>query len=129
MQQIIEIKQPEIQKIGKALSSKTRLTILQLISVKPLDVSQIAECLNQTEANISAQIKILDKAGLVLTHFEPDIKSLQNFPLPPLCIPSWLYSIFYYLFNSHYAFNRLSEHGVRKISNPACKKLSIIIFP
>ncbi|MEM1798826.1 MAG: metalloregulator ArsR/SmtB family transcription factor, partial [Candidatus Jordarchaeales archaeon] len=51
--------------VAKALSSETRLEILRLLRDKKMDVSRIAETLNQTEANISAQIKILEKAGLV----------------------------------------------------------------
>ena len=89
----IDIDGVNVQKIGKALSSKTRWAILRLVSVKEMDVSRIAENLGQTEANISAQIKILEKAGLINSHYEP------------------------------------GEHGVRKICKPACKKLTIQIFP
>jgi len=89
----IEIEGVNVQVIGKALSSKTRWAILKLVSEKEMDVSRIAENLGQTEANISAQIKILEKAGLISSHYEP------------------------------------GEHGVRKICKPACKKLTIQIFP
>ena len=88
----IEIDGMNVQKIGKALSSKTRWAILQLLGQQKMDVSRIAESLKQTEANISAQIKILEKAGLIISHYEP------------------------------------GEHGVRKICEPACKKLTISII-
>ena len=55
----------QIEDIVKALSSKTRRKILRQIQIKPLDVSNIAAHLQMTEANISAQIKKLEKAGLV----------------------------------------------------------------
>ncbi len=55
----------EIERIVKALSSDTRRLILSLIKDNPLDVSNIAESLKMTEANISAQIKKLEKAGLI----------------------------------------------------------------
>ena len=67
----IEIDGVNVQIIGKALSSKTRWAILQLLSQQKMDVSRIAESLKQTEANISAQIKILEKAGLIISHYEP----------------------------------------------------------
>jgi predicted transcriptional regulator len=54
-----------IEKIVKALSSRTRRQILHHIQIEPLDVSNIAANLNMTEANISAQIKKLEEAGLI----------------------------------------------------------------
>ncbi|MFX1575113.1 MAG: ArsR/SmtB family transcription factor [Promethearchaeota archaeon] len=55
----------QIEKIVKALSSRTRRQILHYIQDEPLDVSNIASNLDMTEANISAQIKKLEEAGLV----------------------------------------------------------------
>ncbi len=55
----------KIEKIAKALSSRTRRKILQHIQEEPMDVSNIAAILNMTEANISAQIKKLEEAGLI----------------------------------------------------------------
>ncbi|MCF2144238.1 MAG: helix-turn-helix domain-containing protein [Candidatus Heimdallarchaeota archaeon] len=57
--------------VAKALSSKTRLQILKMTTEKDIDVSRIAAMLNQTEANISAQIKILEEAGLLVSRYEP----------------------------------------------------------
>ncbi|MFX1525533.1 MAG: ArsR/SmtB family transcription factor [Promethearchaeota archaeon] len=55
----------QIEKIVKALSSRTRRLILQYIQDEPMDVSNIASSLDMTEANISAQIKKLEDAGLI----------------------------------------------------------------
>lgn len=55
----------QIEKIVKALSSRTRRLILQYIQEDPMDVSDIASSLSMTEANISAQIKKLEEAGLI----------------------------------------------------------------
>lgn len=55
----------KIELIVKALSSKTRRNILRQIQIEPLDVSNIASNLSMTEANISAQIKKLEAAGLI----------------------------------------------------------------
>ena len=54
-----------VELIVKALSSKTRRNILRQIQIEPLDVSHIASKLKMTEANISAQIKKLETAGLI----------------------------------------------------------------
>ncbi|MFX0186240.1 MAG: ArsR/SmtB family transcription factor [Candidatus Hodarchaeota archaeon] len=59
----------QIENIVKALSSQTRRKILQQIQNKPMDVSNIASNLGMTEANISAQIKKLEKAGLVICEY------------------------------------------------------------
>ncbi|TKJ24237.1 MAG: transcriptional regulator [Promethearchaeota archaeon Loki_b32] len=62
----ITIKSDEkIEKIVKALSSRTRRQILHHIQEEPMDVSHIAASLQMTEANISAQIKKLEEAGLI----------------------------------------------------------------
>lgn len=57
----------QIEKVAKALSSATRRLILLQIqsSNEGRDVSNIASILNMTEANISAQIKKLQEAGLI----------------------------------------------------------------
>ena len=62
---IIINKDDEIELIVKALSSSTRRQILHQIQNTPLDVSNIAANLKMTEANISAQIKKLEEAGLI----------------------------------------------------------------
>ena len=60
-----------IEKVAKALTSKTRRLILHLIqnSNEGMDVSNIASILNMTEANISAQIKKLQEAGLIYCNY------------------------------------------------------------
>ena len=55
----------QIELIAKALSSITRRRILSQIRIDGMDVSNIASKLKMTEANISAQIKKLDEAGLI----------------------------------------------------------------
>ena len=59
----------KIEEIVKALSSETRRRILKEIRIEPLDVSNISSKLGMTEANISAQIKKLEKAGLVTCQY------------------------------------------------------------
>jgi predicted transcriptional regulator len=54
----------------KALCSETRIKILKQ-TVNEINVIRIAKQLQQTEANVSAQIKILEKAGLVVSIFKP----------------------------------------------------------
>ena len=55
--------------ICKALASGTRWNLLKILRLK-LDVCETAKKLNQTEANISAQMKILEKARLITPKFE-----------------------------------------------------------
>jgi len=64
---IIINKDHQIELIVKALSSQTRRQILHQIqdNDEGMDVSNIASNLNMTEANISAQIKKLEEAGLI----------------------------------------------------------------
>jgi len=59
----------QVEKIVKALSSRTRRKILHYIQEEPMDVSSIASNLNMTEANISAQIKKLEEADLIICDY------------------------------------------------------------
>lgn len=59
----------QIEKIVKALSSRTRRQIIHQIQEEPMDVSNIAANLKMTEANISAQIKKLEEAGLIVCDY------------------------------------------------------------
>jgi len=59
----------QVELIVKALSSNTRRRILRQIQIEPADVSKIASDLKMTEANISAQIKKLAKAGLIICEY------------------------------------------------------------
>ena len=68
---LVTLTDPNLTLIAKALSSKTRREIIKILNDQELDVSRISKELNQTEANVSAQIKILQKAGLVGCKYQP----------------------------------------------------------
>jgi predicted transcriptional regulator len=68
----------EILRIGRALSSGTRLKILRLLLSGEQDVTQVARHLGGTEANASAQIKILSEAGLLECRYEPGQHGLKK---------------------------------------------------
>jgi predicted transcriptional regulator len=70
--QVLEIfiHNPEALKIFKALASETRLKILNLVS-PDLCVYSLAEKIKQTEANVSAQVKILEKVGILAPIYQP----------------------------------------------------------
>lgn len=70
MEEVV-VKEKDVTKVAKALASVTRWEILKLLRDKKMDISRIAEALKQTEANISAQVKILEKAGLIRSYYEP----------------------------------------------------------
>lgn len=57
--------------VTKAIASDTRYKILELLTREELDISRLAERLDQTEANVSAQVKQLEKANLVESRYEP----------------------------------------------------------
>ena len=79
----------KIELIVKALSSRTRRNILHLIQIEPMDVSNIAANLQMTEANISAQIKKLDKAGLIncdYTSGDHGVRKISNLKYNKLII-------------------------------------------
>ena len=80
---VLIVTDKNVSVIAKAISSKTRWYILKLLKAQKLDVSQIAEKLGQTEANISAQVKILEKANLIKSNYEPGAHGVKK-----VCMPS-----------------------------------------
>ena len=74
----LDVESDNINLVAKALSSKTRVRILRLTSEKDIDVSRIAGLLNQTEANVSAQIKILENAKLLVSRYEPGMHGVRK---------------------------------------------------
>ncbi|MGC9780444.1 MAG: ArsR family transcriptional regulator [Candidatus Heimdallarchaeota archaeon] len=77
-EETLDVEGDRINLVAKALSSKTRVKILKLTSEKDIDVSRIAGMLGQTEANISAQIKILETAKLLLSRYEPGMHGVRK---------------------------------------------------
>lgn len=74
----LDLEDPQVLILMKALSSETRWKILKILKQR-LDVSQVAKKLNQTEANISAQIKILEKANLITPKYEAGRHGIRKF--------------------------------------------------
>lgn len=60
-----------IIEVTKAVSSLTRLRILTFLVSEEMDISTLAEKLEQTEANVSAQVKQLERAKLVESRYTP----------------------------------------------------------
>jgi len=77
-EETLNVIEDNINKVAKALSSKTRVKILKMTSEKDIDVSRIAGMLNQTEANLSAQVKILEQAGLLVSRYEPGMHGVRK---------------------------------------------------
>ncbi len=77
-EETLDVDGDRINLVAKALSSKTRIKILKLTSEKDIDVSRIAGMLGQTEANISAQIKILETAKLLVSRYEPGMHGVRK---------------------------------------------------
>ncbi|TXT56885.1 MAG: hypothetical protein BAJATHORv1_20482 [Candidatus Thorarchaeota archaeon] len=79
MSETIEISNDDaIIRLGRALSSKTRLKILRLLLEEEKDVTRVARHLGGTEANASAQIKILQETGLLDCRYEPGQHGLKK---------------------------------------------------
>ncbi|GAB4326184.1 MAG: hypothetical protein Kow0069_32550 [Promethearchaeota archaeon] len=80
----LQVALSEISELAKALSSKTRHKILKILQEAPMDVSRIAERLGQTQANVSAQIKILSAAGLVDFEYQPGNHGVRKICRPKI---------------------------------------------
>lgn len=81
--------QERIIKIGKALSSSTRLKILDMLKNTPRSLQEIASILNIPLSSAALHIKTLEEAHLIVTESQPGIRgsmrvcicSMQSFHL------------------------------------------------
>ncbi|MFO7889146.1 MAG: metalloregulator ArsR/SmtB family transcription factor [bacterium] len=80
------MKVTEIAKIFKALSSESRIRILELIRDKKLCVNAITKQLDITQPAVSQHLAILKETGLVksdrygsIIHYQLDDKRLRDF--------------------------------------------------
>jgi predicted transcriptional regulator len=68
----------QVTSISKALSSKLRVEILQLLENNVLNISSIAEKLEIPVSTAALQIKVLEEAGLVVSEPLPGIRGSQK---------------------------------------------------
>lgn len=67
-----------VRKVASALSSQTRLKILRYLRSKDMDVGKVAELIEQSKANASAQIRILEQAKLLTTTYKPGLRGVRK---------------------------------------------------
>lgn len=64
----------ELCLIGKALSSETRIRILDLLAKKQLNVNEIAEHLDIPASSAAMNVRVLEKAGFIRTELKPGVR-------------------------------------------------------
>lgn len=75
---VLIVRGEEVVNVASALSSDTRLKILEFLRGREADIGQVAEFINQSKANASAQMRILEKYGLVKTTYKPGIRGVKK---------------------------------------------------
>ncbi|AZN38614.1 ArsR/SmtB family transcription factor [Paenibacillus albus] len=61
----------ELVSVGHALSTRSRVDVLQLLSTKKLNVVEIAEALKLPVSTVANNVKVLEAAGLINTELLP----------------------------------------------------------
>ena len=64
--------------VCRAIGSETRYTIIKMIATEKMDITSIAKRLDQTEANVSAHVKQIQKANLLDVKYEPGIRGVKK---------------------------------------------------
>jgi|SRR5690554_2730372 len=71
----LNLNDKKAQLIAKALSSKTRIKILDLLaSRKSLNIQEIAKLLNMPMSSTTVNVQILEEADLLITIYQPGIR-------------------------------------------------------
>lgn len=75
---VLKVSGDMIVEVASALSSKTRLEILKNVRDKEVDVEELTDIIKQSKANVSAQLRILEKSGLIKTIYKPGIRGVKK---------------------------------------------------
>jgi len=75
---VLTVEGKNVAKVAMALSSPTRIQILNFIKQKEVDMQEVAELIKQSKANASAQMRILEEAGLVKTSYKPGVRGVKK---------------------------------------------------
>jgi predicted transcriptional regulator len=62
----------------KVLASVPRMQILELLSAKNLNISEIAEALSMTQPSVSVNVQKLEEVGLIKTDYQPGTQGFQK---------------------------------------------------
>jgi predicted transcriptional regulator len=74
----LEASAPASAAVVKALASKPRLRILDLLSDRILNVSEIAEALDSPLSTVTSHVGVLEEAGLLRAEMKPGERGLQK---------------------------------------------------
>ncbi|ULL13030.1 ArsR family transcriptional regulator [Paenibacillus sp. H1-7] len=75
----LDISKPdELAKVAHALASEVRIHILHLLNTRNMNIMEIAESLHIPVSTAASHIRILEKAGLVLTELQPGIRGVMK---------------------------------------------------
>lgn len=74
----IIVKGNDIFLVAKALASEKRMAIIRLLSEGEMWLNQISRELGQSQARVSEQIKLLERAGLIKVRYERGIHGIRK---------------------------------------------------
>ncbi|MBD3159451.1 MAG: helix-turn-helix domain-containing protein [Candidatus Lokiarchaeota archaeon] len=75
----LELTGDDIIAVGSALGTASRLKIIRLLQEEgPMMITEIAKRLDMTEANSSAQVKILEEVGIIEAEYEAGKHGLKK---------------------------------------------------
>lgn len=67
-----------IEKVADVLRSSARIRILIELQKGEMDLSKLAELINQSKASVSMHVKILSNLGLVKTTYRPGQRGVKK---------------------------------------------------
>lgn len=75
----LDISKPEeLAKVAHALSTEVRIHVLQLLNSRNMNIIEIADALRIPVSTAASHIRILEKAGLILTELQPGIRGVMK---------------------------------------------------
>jgi len=79
---VLVVSGDDVPRVASALGSKVRLRILSIISANgKADMDMLAREVGKSKANVSTQVKILERAGLVRVTYAPGRRGVKKYCL------------------------------------------------
>jgi len=79
---VLVVSGDDVPRVASALGSKVRLKILSIISANGrADMDMLAREIGKSKANISTQVRILERAGLIRVTYAPGRRGVKKYCL------------------------------------------------
>ena len=104
---ILEMRASQSVELFQALSSQTRVKILELLSERGMNIGDLAQVLGISQPTVTKHVQVLERAGLIESDYSPGVQGMQK-----KC------SLVYHRFIVSFETVEIPEHNIEQTEMP-----------